>query len=149
MTTKVSKNGEKQPTKEEIAAIRAFFGDALIEAPSGRIVKLGENLTLIEHDYPLPERGLFMGGILIGEYRSGALRPHHQLFSALGRLFKRQLELSGDPARLEKYLDGEEIDAPELSPGWCVVTLSGAPIGGGKVSGGRLKNHYPKGLRNK
>ena len=32
--------------------------------------------------------------------------------------------------------------------GWCAVLVDGFPLGGGKVSGGRIKNHYPKGLRN-
>jgi NOL1/NOP2/fmu family ribosome biogenesis protein len=27
------------------------------------------------------------------------------------------------------------------------VTVDGFPMGGGKVSGGRVKNHYPKALR--
>ena len=31
--------------------------------------------------------------------------------------------------------------------GWCCVTVDGCPMGGGKVSGGRVKNHYPKALR--
>ena len=30
-----------------------------------------------------------------------------------------------------------------------VSMLEDAPLGGGKVSSGRIKNHYPKGLRNK
>ena len=32
--------------------------------------------------------------------------------------------------------------------GACAVLVDGFPLGGGKVSGGRIKNHYPKGLRN-
>ena len=31
--------------------------------------------------------------------------------------------------------------------GWCAVLVDGFPLGGGKASGGRIKNHYPKGLR--
>ena len=42
-------------------------------------------------------------------------------------------------------LDGIET---ELDGGWCAVSYEGAVIGGGKISGGKIKNHYPKGLRN-
>ena len=149
MTTKVSKSSESPPNKEETAAILAFFRDTLTEAPDAKIIKLGENLLVKMHDCPLPERGLFMGGVLLGEVRRGILHPSHQLFCALGGLFKRKIELSGDPMGLRKYLDGEEIEVGESGSGWCVVTYLGAPLGGGKISGGRMKNHYPKGLRNK
>ena len=48
-----------------------------------------------------------------------------------------------------KYLRGEEIDAPsDTDNGWCVISYRGASLGGGKISGGKIKNHYPKGLRN-
>ena len=45
-------------------------------------------------------------------------------------------------------LRGEEIPAQTAAPGWCAVLVDGLPLGGGKVSGGRVKNHYPKALRN-
>ena len=39
-------------------------------------------------------------------------------------------------------------DAPaEGEKGWYLVTVDGYSLGWGKLSGGILKNHYPKGLR--
>ena len=32
--------------------------------------------------------------------------------------------------------------------GWAAILVDGCPLGGGKISGGVCKNHYPKGLRN-
>ena len=55
-------------------------------------------------------------------------------------------ELTWDGSRA--WLRGEEIDAATAQNGWCAVLVDGFPLGGGKVSGGRIKNHYPKGLRN-
>ena len=52
------------------------------------------------------------------------------------------------PPRTAAWLRGEEIDAATAQNGWCAVLVDGFPLGGGKVSGGRIKNHYPKGLRN-
>ena len=91
-----------------------------------------------------------MPGVIVGEVTKGLLFPHHQFFSAYGRLFKRQENLrKGDP-RVAKFLRGEEIEAEEIKDGgWCAVSYCGATVGGGKMSGGRIKNHYPKGLRNK
>ena len=91
-----------------------------------------------------------MSGVLAGEVQKGRLIPSHQLFSAYGDLFVRKIELSEHPEILEKYLLGEEIDCPsDSTDGYCAITYKGACIGGGKVVGGRIKNHYPKGLRNR
>ena len=47
----------------------------------------------------------------------------------------------------DRYLSGREVEARSAADGWCCVTVDGWPLGGGKVSGGRVKNHYPKALR--
>jgi NOL1/NOP2/fmu family ribosome biogenesis protein len=91
-----------------------------------------------------------MSGTLVGEYRSNILIPSHQLFTVHGKLFKRQVELSEHTDLSEKYLLGEEIDAPDTDMrGYAAILFRGAPLGGGKISNGKIKNHYPKGLRNK
>jgi NOL1/NOP2/fmu family ribosome biogenesis protein len=41
---------------------------------------------------------------------------------------------------------GEEIQVSMLD-GWTLVAVDGLSLGWGKVSQGRMKNHYPKGLR--
>lgn len=40
------------------------------------------------------------------------------------------------------------IPAETAAPGWAAVLADGFPLGFGKQSGGVVKNHYPKGLRN-
>ena len=86
-----------------------------------------------------------MSGVLLGEIKGTTLVPHHQFFSAYGDLFKSRVDLTRDDPRTEKYLAGEEIDAD--AKGWCAVFFEGSTLGGGKASGGKVKNHYPKGLR--
>ena len=61
--------------------------------------------------------------------------------------FIPETDMLTDP-RTAAWLRGEEIDAATAQNGWCAVLVDGFPLGGGKVSGGRIKNHYPKGLRN-
>ena len=92
-------------------------------------------------------KSVFLSGVLIGEIRKGILHPEHQFFSAFGREFILSEELSGDPLRLEKYLLGEEIETALSGSGYLAVLYRGVPLGGGKLSSGRIKNYYPKGLR--
>ncbi|HIW23220.1 MAG TPA: tRNA and rRNA cytosine-C5-methylase, partial [Candidatus Acutalibacter stercoravium] len=55
-------------------------------------------------------------------------------------------DLPWDAPELLAFLRGEEI--PCEGKGYTAVCAGGVPTGFGKASGGRLKNHYPKGLRN-
>jgi NOL1/NOP2/fmu family ribosome biogenesis protein len=149
MPTILYKNKAKEPDKSEKALIEVFLKDTL-EAPiDAKAYKVGENVVLISHGVPVPEKSVFSSGVLLGEIRKGLLTPHHQFFSAYGKQFKRKLELSSSEEKTRKYLRGEEIENDGLGGGWCAVTYLGAPIGGGKAVGDRIKNHYPKGLRNK
>ena len=141
------KDEAKPLSKQESAVVAAFFKEALMEAPRGRVVKVGENISVISHDCPIPRGSVFMSGVLLGEIKGTTLVPHHQFFSAYGKLFKSKIELTRIDERTEKYLAGEEIDADTNLKGWCAVFFEGAPLGGGKASGGKIKNHYPKGLR--
>ena len=88
-----------------------------------------------------------MSGVLLGEIKGSVLVPSHQFFSAYGNLFREKLNLTEDDERLKKYLAGEEIEDNGNMRGWCAVLFEGATLGGGKASDGRIKNHYPKGLR--
>lgn len=144
------KSAETSPTKEEIRVVNSFFKECFKEIPSGRLVKQGDGIAIVPTDLPIPARSLFMAGVMAGEVKKGIFFPHHQLFSAYGSLFKRRENLAkGDP-RVESYLRGEEIEAVECKDnGYLSVSYEGAPLGGGKASCGRIKNHYPKGLRNK
>ena len=110
---------------------------------------LGESVYL-SPKIDLPPYGVFSAGVCVGEVSNGRMVPHHQLFSACGNEFEITLEIDGESAAAKKYLRGEEIDAvgvPDGVNGWCAVMIDGCAVGGGKISLGRCKNHYPKGLR--
>ena len=149
LKTILYKNAEESPSKEEITVVEKFFSENLISRPKGRLVKHGEYVCIIPHGCPLPPRSVFMAGVTVGEVKKGMLFPHHQLFSAYGDLFRKRESICADDPRIAAYLHGEEIAAADVTGnGWCCVCYEGAPLGGGKLSGGRIKNHYPKGLRN-
>ena len=141
------KENVKLPTKDELAAFSKFRKENIDAPLDGRIIKWGESLALISHDLPIPPYSVFMPGVLLGEVKKGNFFPHHQLFSAYGERFLRRENLKRDDERVVKYLRGEEIDS-EIQSGWCAVCYEGVSLGGGKASNGRIKNHYPKGLRN-
>ena len=85
-------------------------------------------------------------GVKIGSIEKNRFEPNHNLFMAFEDLFKVKIELNDE--ELKKYLHGEEIVKPEVSAkGYAVVSRNGFAIGGVKVSNGRLKNLYPRGLR--
>ena len=88
------------------------------------------------------------GGVLAGSVLKKRFQPAHALFMAYGAQCTNREELTLTDPRTAAWLRGEEIDAATAQNGWCAVLVDGFPLGGGKVSSGRIKNHYPKGLRN-
>lgn len=144
------KDASRPLTKDERCAVEEFFKKHLKKTPDAEARKVGENIVLVPHGLPVPPYSIFSAGVLLGEVKKGLLTPAHQFFSAYGELFSESVELSDDRASLDAYLGGEEISVPDTKKsGWCAVTYGGATLGGGKISSGRMKNHYPKGLRNK
>ncbi|MBO4991326.1 MAG: hypothetical protein J6E42_04150, partial [Firmicutes bacterium] len=61
------------------------------------------------------------------------------------------LAVGNGDALAERWLRGEALAETALArlprSGWNLMTYRGVPLGWGKVSGGAVKNHYPKGLR--
>ena len=147
LPTILYKDLASEPTKQEIAVVKKFISDNINGEIKGRFINWGGQIALIPHDLPIPLKA-FMPGIMLGEVKKGNFFPHHQFFSAYSEQFLRRENLVRGDERVEKYLHGEEIDTTSTENGWCAVCYEGVALGGGKISGGRIKNHYPKGLRN-
>lgn len=121
-------------------------------------VKQNLNVNLIAYSlndslYILPKvcpdlRGLniISAGVKAGEVIKNRFAPFHSLFNAYGDVFKRKLNLSLNDKRVGQYLKGEEIEC-DLDNKYAVIQVDGFNLGGVKVSEGRAKNLYPKGLR--
>ncbi len=102
--------------------------------------------------FPAPKPGTGVAtGVPVGEERKGRILPHHHFFMAYGKECLSKCILAPDDPRVTKYLRGEEIEAAPSLKGYTAVLLTCGEelisLGGGKASGGRLKNYYPKGLR--
>lgn len=87
-------------------------------------------------------------GVPVGRQEKGRFEPAHALFMAYGALCENREELALDSPLCAAWLRGEAIPAHTAHTGWAAVTAGGLPLGFGKVSGGTVKNRYPKGLRN-
>lgn len=123
-----------------------FLNDTLSEYNPNDITLYGNTPVFYNSAIQIGKGTAFMCGVTIGEIKKNYVLPHHQFFMAYGEHFKRKIELSPDSAELQQYLHGEEIST-SCPNGWTAVTVCGATVGGGKAVNGRLKNHYPKGLR--
>ncbi|MBO7390233.1 MAG: hypothetical protein J6U39_02195, partial [Clostridia bacterium] len=135
---KISINEEKR--------VREFLSNNL-DADIPVINKQGEDYYAVHPlARTLPLRYL-SEGVRLGELSGGKFLPHHNLFTAYGDTFYNREELALDDPRVNEYLTGLEIDARSAKEGYVAVRVNGHTLGGGKSVDGRIKNHYPKGLR--
>lgn len=157
---KKKKTAVQKPSREEIellAAARAFLSENLRAGfENGVEYKLHalNGKAYLKRDIALPPYGVFASGVCVGEMNGKRFLPHHQLFSAFGTEFLRRVELASSDSEIAAYLKGMEIavegrvNAAGKPEGWAAVLVDGCALGGGKISSGVCKNHYPKGLRN-
>ena len=104
--------------------------------------------ALPDHVFDFKGLSVLRAGLRLGEVKNGRFEPSHSLALATKKeVWKNAVDLSETDPRLEKYLRGETIEETTAKNGWCVVCVAGFPIGLGKVVGGVVKNHIPKGLR--
>ena len=125
-----------------------FLDDTLTTYKKDNVQMYNGNPVYFTPDFPVPRGVAFACGVTIGEIRKNYVVPHHQFFMAMGKDFKRKIEFTANSEEIKKYLHGEEFNT-DCPNGWAVVMVDGCTLGGVKVSNGRAKNHYPKGLRTK
>lgn len=145
-------NGEKfkpmkpaKPCTEWVDFAKQYFPQ-LVECET---VKAGELLLLLpKQAFPALKLRVLRAGVAAGTVQKGRFVPAHHLFTAYGTQCTNQEQLTLHDPRVAAWLRGEEIEAVTAQNGWCCVMVDGFPLGAGKVSGGKVKNHYPKALRN-
>ncbi|MBR7142548.1 MAG: RsmF rRNA methyltransferase first C-terminal domain-containing protein [Clostridia bacterium] len=114
--------------------------------PFGDVSVQGERVSLLPADLPdLKGLPVLSAGVPAGESRKGRFEFAHGLFAALEREDVQRV-LQAEEAQLAAFFRGEELKT-DLPDGYAAVCAGPYVAGFGKVSGGRLKNKYPKGLR--
>lgn len=114
----------------------------------GRYLAFGDNLYLAPPDMPsLKGLKVLRPGLHLGQVKKNRFEPAHALALALApgdAVHVWNLD-SDSPAALA-YLNGQTFSA-QGEKGWYLVCVDGFSMGWGKLAGGIMKNHYPKGLR--
>ena len=118
------------------------------------VVTQGDFVEYMNYSYYAPRKDLIKKrinyvsiGVRLGQVVDNRFEPHHNLFSAFGKDFKLKLNLDYRQDEVRKYLRGETLDV-DLTDGYGAVVVNNCALGGFKMSKGKFKNHYPKGLRN-
>lgn len=125
------------------------FRTFLKQLPEGTPHRQGEDVLLLPPGIPDGKGlGILRAGVLAGTLRGKRVKPAHALFQALRpEQLRAVLDMEMDSPELLRFLRGEELEY-HAGTGYVPVLVNGIPLGFGKASGGRLKNHYPQGLRN-
>jgi 16S rRNA C967 or C1407 C5-methylase (RsmB/RsmF family)/NOL1/NOP2/fmu family ribosome biogenesis protein len=129
---------------------RGFADEALVGGAVQErvpvVTAVGERVYVVP-DPELAGAGvrLVRPGLLLGRQRPGRFEPGHALAMAAGPAAARRVR-AVDDTEAAAWLRGETLAAGG-PPGWTLVAWNGWPLGWGRVAGGTLKNHYPKGLR--
>ena len=162
---KNSKNrkNETKPalTKENMKLLSEFLDETISEnmaawIKNSRLVMFGEQLYRLP-DMEVDIKGLKVqrAGLHIGEFKKQRFEPSHSLALALKlNDAKNVVKLTCDNPQTIGFFNGQSVmlsdeQAAECKKGWALVCVDGYPAGCGKVNGAQVKNHYPKGLRNK
>ena len=137
----------------------ALWKDFLIEnrlsnpVPNSRLILLGDKLFAAPLDLPETKYlKYFKPGLLLGRVKKNRFEPAHSLAMALKDEFLDSDYLSFEPEdpELEKYLRGDLLEQTHIGPkGYVLITVNKHPLGWAKRSGFSLKNHLPRGLRQK
>ena len=142
-----SKSAIQPLTSQEKKIVISALKEMLSEIPEHIYQYKGKIIYYEKEDFPIPPHQVLSVGVTLGTIEKNRFIPHHQFFTTFGKQMKNQLNLEKDDSRVKQYLTGYEIEDEHIADGWGVLLIEGCPTGGFKASSGKLKNHYPKGLR--
>ncbi|MGN0961184.1 MAG: hypothetical protein ACI4PF_03170 [Christensenellales bacterium] len=132
--------------KKDIEVLRKEF-ENYANIQGLKLVKKNDNIFILPDTLlDFENLNLLSIGTLLGSIIKGTFKPAHNSFHTYPEIFKNNIELND--LQLDEYLKGLEIDIDSPLNGICAVSYKGIPLGGGKLINGRLKNYYPKELRN-
>lgn len=135
------------PSAAQSLAAWAEFAERYFPALAQRPALVHGSGVLLPVPFPQTRLHVLRAGVFVGSVQKGRFVPEHHLYTAFGTQCVNCEELTLSDPRCAAYLSGQEIEARTAGDGYCCVLVDGWPLGGGKVSGGRVKNHYPKALR--
>lgn len=143
------KNGEQEGLKEKDCKEYLEFSEQFLKKKlTGTLLKFGDQIYLAPEGTPtLKGLKVLRPGLHLGTAKKNRFEPSHALALALNPAdVKYSVDLSSDGSEIRSYLNGQTLNR-EGEKGWYLITVDGYSTGWGKMAGGIIKNHYPKGLR--
>lgn len=105
---------------------------------------------LLSYNIDFRKIGVVKMGVEVLSDLGKRFEPLHNAFTACKKEgAKSVVNLKLTDERVSKFLHGEEIDVDKNVKGYTLVCVEDVPLSFGKASNNKLKNKYPKGLRNK
>ncbi len=150
----VSRNGEEKTiTLKNCKEYENFLNteikaEWLLQTEKASYLMFGEQLYQIPREMPgLKRLKVLRPGFHLGTVLKNRFEPSHALALALTpKEVAHTWNLDSHSPEAVNYLKGGTFSA-EGEKGWYLITVDGYSIGWGKLAGGIMKNHYPKGLR--
>ena len=148
--------------REALRLFKDFIRENLTEPGESRIRTgdkedaglqlFGNELYRVPYSIDMSGLKVLRAGLHLGTVKKNRFEPSHSLALFLTAEDVRRVAQIDDGLSASAYLRGESLrtaDCIEVTgeKGWCLVTICGYSAGWGKISGGQVKNHYPKGLR--
>ena len=149
----VRKDGNRGIPERDCGEFPAFAARFLKDWQGGTYVVFGDQLYLLPVGMPsLQGVKVLRPGLHLGTLKKNRFEPSHALALALkpqesclcAELLSGEEGRDYGPARA--WINGETFPCAG-EKGWYLITADGYSIGWGKLAGGMMKNHYPKGLR--
>lgn len=135
-----------------LAQTEQFMRDTLRIRLSGGILPFGEQLYLLPQGMPsITGLKVLRPGLHLGSIQKNRFEPSHALALTL-RPKDAACVCSFSSANKEEYLTACRFVEGQTFPyegekGWYLIAIDGISLGWGRLAGGVMKNHYPKGLR--
>lgn len=135
-------------SEKELLPYREFEEAFMKVKLQGEFLKFGENIYRMPQNMPaLKGLKVLRPGLQLGEVKKNRFEPSHALALAIDpNNAKNVYNFSLEDKLARDYLNGLTFPA-EGEKGWHLICVDGFGLGWGKLAGGIMKNHYPKGLR--
>ena len=145
---KLRRKGEKENKRLTVnlqsppAAEKEMFREQFAAFPIPN-AKLGNILVHVPESPVLEGIHVLRAGIHLGIIKGKSIVPDHAAALSVFQSTSDSVELT--PEEAAAYMEGNEIYREKN--GWILIRYRELCLGWGKGSGGRIRNHYPKGLR--
>lgn len=146
------KGGLQLPSKVELDAFKDFCKENLKKDLSyidvDRILMFGDRMFLVPDFMPdISGLTVLRPGLHLGTIIKDRFEPSHAWALTLKKEeVCRVCDFAEESGEIASYLKGMTLNC-EGGKGWCLICVEGLSLGWGKINGGIIKNHYPKGLR--